>query len=115
MDSYTFGVLNKTLGMYALILTIVGTLANAMVFYICSKKNLRLINTFKFFSIMSVTDTLCLYQWNLKHFVTAFYHFDLNFYNLFWCRFSTFLQYSTLQYSAWILVILKLNFMLSSY
>lgn len=99
-------VFNKILGIYALILTVFGTLANGLLLYICSRKKLRSVNTFKFFAIMSISDTICLYEWNLNHFVTIFYNFDLFFYSLFWCRFSTFMQQISLEYSAWILVIL---------
>jgi hypothetical protein len=99
-----FEIIKKILGTYALLLTIIGTIGNALIFLICIKKEMRRINTFKFLAFISISDLIALYEWNLKHFIAAFFGIDFNFMSLAWCRLSLYLQYVTLQFSAWILV-----------
>ncbi|RNA27475.1 neuromedin-U receptor 2-like, partial [Brachionus plicatilis] len=62
---------------------------------------------------MAISDTLCLYEWNLNHFIVSFFQVDFAFKSLAWCRLSLFLQYVCLQYSAWILVSIALDRLLS--
>ena len=110
MTPYWFEVIKKLLGAYALLLTIVGTIGNVLIFSICIKKEMRKINTFKFFAFISISDCLALYEWNLKHFIAAYFGIDFNFMSLAWCRLSLYLQYVTLQFSAWILVYIYISF-----
>ena len=95
---------NKVLGIYALVLVVLGTLLNVIICVVCLRKKLRDVNTFKFFAIISISDTIALYEWNLKHFMITFYNVDFNYTSLAWCRVNIFLQYLSLQFSAWILV-----------
>lgn len=101
-------ILYKILGAYALLLCILGTIFNILVCFICTRRRLRVTNTFKFIAILSLSDTIALYEWNLKHFITPYFKIDFNFTSLVWCRLGIFLQYAFLQYSAWILVYFKI-------
>ncbi|CAF0884018.1 unnamed protein product [Brachionus calyciflorus] len=104
MDFLLYDILSRILGAYSLMLIIIGTISNLIIFYICSRKTLRNISTFKFLSILALSDTICLYEWNLKHFTVAYFNIAYNFIYLPWCRLEQFLQQTFLQYSAWILV-----------
>jgi hypothetical protein len=97
-------VFNKILSAYALVLIILGTIGNGLVFAICLSKNLRSKTTFKFLAFMSLSDIFALYGWNLDHFTSTYYNFYYNTLTLAGCRFETFVQYSACQYSAWMLV-----------
>ncbi|CAF0800937.1 unnamed protein product [Brachionus calyciflorus] len=114
MDFLLYEILSRILGAYSLMLIILGTIFNFIIFYICSKKPLRNISTFKFLSILALSDTICLYEWNLKHFTVAYFNIAYNFVYLSWCRLELFLQYTFLQYSAWILVSIALDRLLST-
>lgn len=93
----------KIFASYSLLLVIFGSILNPIICYIClSKKKLRGVSTFKFLAIVSISDTFCLYMWNLEHFIDVFFHFELVTKSLFYCRFiNIFLQYLTLQFSSW--------------
>jgi hypothetical protein len=97
----------KIVSAYSLALIIVGTAFNLLSFCICSRKKLSRINTFKLIMFSSVADIISLYGWLLRHFMYTFFNFDMHKWTLFWCRFSDFYQYCALQYSSWILVILR--------
>ncbi|CAF1044319.1 unnamed protein product [Brachionus calyciflorus] len=114
MDSLLYEILSKILGAYSLMLIIIGTISNFIIFYICSKKPLRNISTFKFLSILALSDTLCLYGWNLTHFTVSYLNIDYNLIYLAICRIELFIQQTSLQYSAWILVSIALDRLLST-
>lgn len=109
LDQLLKDIIYKILGVYALFLTITGTVFNLIVFVICIRKRLWRTTTFKFLAILSLNDVIGLYQWNLKHFISSFFLVNFNYTNLPWCRISIFLQYLSLQYSAWILVSISLD------
>jgi hypothetical protein len=103
-------VFSKMFAMYALLLVVFGTIGNIFACFVCLSRSLRTRTTFKFLAIMSISDTVALFQWNLKHFVFFFfdgYDWDKNF--LVACRLDQFLQMTSLQFSAWILVRLLLD------
>jgi hypothetical protein len=92
---------------YSFALIIVGTVFNLLSCWICSRKKLSRINTFKLIMFSSVADIISLYGWLLHHFIFTFFNFEMYKWTLFWCRFSDFYQFSSLQYSSWILVTLR--------
>nr|QVK45790.1 G protein-coupled receptor [Proales similis] len=94
--------LEKSLGMYALVLTIVGTLTGLVSIRICYR--LRKTVTFVFLTFLSATNIVSLYYWNLNVFCLHHTTFTIPQLNLKVCRIGTFVQLSTLQLSAWFLV-----------
>ena len=89
------------IGLYELILIIIGTIGNLSVFLASLKlKN----NTFILIRFLAIADTIALYFWNLNHFTNQFFHLDLQNFNFYFCKFFQFSQYTSLQISAWILV-----------
>jgi hypothetical protein len=97
-------VFNKILSAYALVLIILGTIGNGLVFAICLSKNLRSKTTFKFLAFMAMSDIFALYGWNLDHFTLTFSNFAYYQTSLAGCRFEGFSQLVALQFTAWILV-----------
>jgi hypothetical protein len=88
-----------------LVLIILGTIGNGIVFAICLSKNLRSKTTFKFLAFMAVSDIFALYGYNLDHFTSTFYNgYTYSYVSLVGCRFENFTQYVSLQFSAWLLV-----------
>jgi hypothetical protein len=90
---------------------IFGTIGNLIVFLICQNKRLRSITTFNLLSIISISKTISLYQFNLNHFfefplqlkIESFKNFES------YCKYIGFVQFSSLQYSAWLSAILSLD------
>ena len=111
MDENLFKILQKILGMYALLLIIVGTISSCMSFYICFK--LSKISTFVFLAFLSVSDIVSLYYWNLTNFVDNW--FDIDFLNSsYWlCKIGNYYQFTSLQISAWILIVISIDHNLS--
>lgn len=97
-------VFSKIFALYSLILTTLGTFGNVLIIIVCMDRKLRTINTFKFLAIISISDIISLYQWNLAHFTNEYIKVDFTLINVPLCRIVTFLQYTSLQYSAWLLV-----------
>ena len=95
-----------------LFLLIFGTIGNVFVVIACwSIKE----PAFIFIRFMACTDITALYFWNLNHFLTFMFNLDLQNYSYFSCKFGDWVQFSSLQYSAWILVIfifVKSNYVL---
>ena len=92
----------KILAVYAIILTLFGTLANFLSCYLCSRLNRS--KTFVFLTFLFFNDAFTLYFWNLNHFTTTFFGLDIQNYNIWLCKFGQFVQFNSLQTSAWILV-----------
>ena len=100
----------KIIAIYALILTIVGTIGNLACFSICLNKKFRSIPTFVFYMFMLIIDVVSLYIWNLDHFLAVFYGYIIEDLSLFGCTFGTFIQLVTIESSAWTLVKLTFTF-----
>jgi hypothetical protein len=92
------------LGYYAILITIVGTIANILVFIVCQPRELRSVNTFKLISFMSISDLISLYFFNLNHFINMITGVDAAKVFLWKCKFTSYAQYVSLQFSAWIIV-----------
>jgi hypothetical protein len=91
------------LAYYSLFIVIVGTIFNTLSFLICIR--IRNNNTFIFLAFLSISDIFCLYYWNLHHFLNTIFDIDWKANTQFQCKIGSFLQYSFLQISAWLLVI----------
>lgn len=90
-------------GVYSLLLIIIGTIGNILIFLICLR--LKKNTTFILLRALSISDTISLYFWNLKHFMIPFYGIDIEGYPI--CRYTNFVQLASLQISAWTLVYMK--------
>ena len=93
----------KLLGYYAFILVIVGTVCNSMIAYV-SIKSQKVNSTFVLFRYLALNNILALYFWNLSHFIDSSFGLDIQNYNFYLCKFGSWIQLSSLQGSAWILV-----------
>ena len=90
------------LGYYSLIITILGTICNILILYICMKSSTK--STLILLRYLSFNDILTLYFWNISHFIESSFLIDIQNYNIYLCKFGSWIQYSSLQSSAWILV-----------
>ena len=92
----------EILGFYPLWLLLSGTIGNLITVRICytQRKN----TTFVFLMFITLADMATLYFWNLVSFLNAYNIMDLINYSLYSCRIGTFIQFTSLQCSAWLLV-----------
>ena len=97
----------KLVGIYELIVIIMGTLGNLFIFYVSyiNRQN----STFLFLSFLSISDMISLYWWNLNHFVQPFTKIDLQNHNFYYCKIINFFQFTASQSSAWILILISLD------
>lgn len=93
-----------TIGIYSLLLCIIGSIGNIFNIFIILNTNLKYTNTFIFLAFLGFTDLFSLYFWNMDHFLWPFFQIDRQNESLFWCRFDTYLQFTILQSSAFLLV-----------
>ncbi len=98
--------LKKIVSSYNIFLIIIGTIGNILTAIICLQKDMRKISTFKLYAFNTISDTICLYPWNIRQFVLYFFDTDLETTYLWWCIGASYVQFSTFELSAWILVIL---------
>ncbi len=99
---------------YALFLIIMGTVFNITSFSIMIRKNIRKYACMRYLAVLSLVDLCVLYQWNLNTFfkynlsVAPDYR-DLEEISLVWCRYISFMAFSTLQLSSWILSLVSFD------
>jgi hypothetical protein len=72
------------------------------------RKNIRKHSCMRYLSILTLSDTLVLYQWNLATFYKYNFsvppnYIDLEDLSIFWCRWISYFAFSSLQLSAWLL------------
>ena len=97
------------LGWYSLIIIILGTIGNLIIFYVCVKTNKN--STFILLRYLAINDMISLYYWNLNNFTKVF-NLYLESLNLYSCKIGTWIQFSSLQSSAWILVYIFIRYKL---
>jgi hypothetical protein len=104
----------KYLSYYTLFLVIIGTICNFTSFFIMHKKNMSKHSCMRYLSILSLTDVIVLYQWNLNTFIKYNLsrppiYSDLEEISLFWCRWISYLAFSSLQLSSWLLSLVSFD------
>ena len=92
----------QILGYYALAIAFLGLLGNITIFVVSFKSKSN--SMFVLFCFLSLNDALSLYFWNLNHFVYSSFNLDLQNFNIYSCKIGSWIQFSSLQSSAWILV-----------
>lgn len=97
----------KTLGIYALLLSISGTICNSLI--LLTTRQIKQQNSFIYLRFLAVSDLLSLFYWNLDKFISTWSGFSYQSMSMGVCKVGTWLQYTTLQYSSWMLVILALD------
>ena len=100
----------QVLGYYAIAIAFLGLLGNITIFVVSFKAKSN--SMFVLFCFLSLNDALCLYFWNLNHFVYSSFNLDLQNFNIYSCKIGSWIQFSSLQSSAWILVTAILTFLL---
>ena len=110
MSEQTLETLCRIVSAYCLFLLVLGTLLNLMSFKICF--NLKRMNQFVYLSFMMIVDTISLYFWCLDTFLSSFFQFKLQNSNILFCKFGSFIQYTCLQWSSWLLVAMSLDYFL---
>jgi hypothetical protein len=98
-----FGFLKKIIGMYSIILIVLGTLTSLFSLGICIK--LSKMSTFLFMAFLTFSNIVSLYFWLPAKFLMEYFNIDLQNFNFWHCKIASYLQFSSLQISAWILVI----------
>lgn len=102
------------LSYYTIFLIVLGTICNSISFTIMNARKLRNYSCMKILSVLSIVDTLVLYQWNLNTFfkynLSTPPHFeDLEEISIVWCRLISFMAFSTLQLSSWLLALVSFD------
>lgn len=99
--------LQQVFGIFSIILLVVGTIGNLFSCYVCQR--IKNNSTFTFISFLTIADLLTLFYWNLNNFLSKFTTIDLLTTSLWVCKIGNFIQFSSLQCSAWILVNCRFN------
>jgi len=91
-----------------------GTVFNITSFTIMVRKNIRKYACMRYLAFLSLVDLIVLYQWNLNTFFkynlsVAPEYKDLEEISLIWCRYISFMAFSTLQLSSWILSLVSFD------
>jgi Zn-dependent protease with chaperone function len=97
-----FGILKKIIGMYSIILLVLGTLTSFLSLFICIK--LSKMSTFLFMAFLTFSNIVSLYFWLPAKFLMEYFKIDLQNLNFWHCKIASYLQFTSLEISAWILV-----------
>lgn len=95
----------QILAYYGIILIIIGTLSNLLNFFICLKLSNN--QTFVFLSYLSILNILIIYHWNADYILRFLFGIDWLNFNMVVCKLLNFIQYSSSQSAAWILVLIS--------
>ena len=92
----------EILGIYSLLIIILGAIGNIVTILVCmrSKNNTNFI----LFQYLSANNLIAVSFWSFCHFIDSQYNIDFQSYSMFICKFGSWIQFSSLQASAWILV-----------
>ena len=106
--------IEQVISWYSMLLIVVGTICNLTSFSIMLRKNIRKHSCMRYLSILTLSDTLVLYQWNFA----TFYKYNLSFapsyldledISLIWCRWISYFAFSSLQISSWLLCAVSID------
>jgi hypothetical protein len=104
----------KIFGTISLLLIIFGTIGNLISMRICLKDSLYSVPTFVFYVFMLANNILCLYFWNLNHFIQSYFNIIIEDFGEWPCKLLGVLQFSSLQSFAWFLVTMSFERYLTS-
>ncbi len=93
----------KILGLYSLFLVVCGTVCNLLT--LINTCQIKKPNTFIYLRFIAVSDLIALYYWNLDKFIVNWFGNEYQSMSLTMCKIGSFLQYTTLQFSSWLLVV----------
>jgi hypothetical protein len=99
----------KIFGLLSLLLILFGTAGNVTAIVICLKDSLSIIPKFVFYVFMLANNILCLYFWNLNHFIETYFGFMIEDFGEWACKSVAVLQLSSLQSTAWLLVAMSID------
>lgn len=102
------------LSYYSLFLIIMGSICNLTSFMIMMRKQMRKHPCMRYLAVLSLTDAMVLYQWNMNtfykyHLTSPPLNLDLEEISLFWCRWLSYMAFSCLQLSAWLLALVSFD------
>ena len=100
-------IINYVIGVYVLLLLIIGTLGHIFLLLMCLLTELRKTPTFIFFAFMAGCDFISLYWWTLDYVLTPYFGIARQNQEIAWCKIDSYIQYSVLEGSAWLLVYQK--------
>ena len=103
----------KIITIFSLLLIVFGTIGNLIAFKLCLSISSTNAATFVFLRFLSLSDAVSLYFWNFAHFYQAYFEKSIYEISPFFCAFPNFCQCVTLQLSAWLLVIISWERLLS--
>jgi hypothetical protein len=101
---------------YALVLIIVGTLLNSLTFLIFCRAKFRHGDekpAIHYMRAIAIVDILMLYGWNLDHYLSNIYGFNVGSTSIAACKIVLFINYFAPQVSAWLRVFICLDRYLS--
>ena len=90
------------LGYYAISLPFLGLIGNSIIFLICLKEKYN--SMFVLLCFLASSDFLSLIFWNAKHFAYSIFQYDVQSVHIYSCKIGNWIQFSSLQTSAWFLV-----------
>ena len=97
-----YNIFYHVIGIYEITLIITGTIGSILTFVVAFK--LKQTTTFVFLLFLSITDTLCLFWWNLDDFILIYFNYWFQENSFFGCKIINYFQYVSMQSSAWLLV-----------
>jgi hypothetical protein len=94
-----------------LVFVVFGTIGNLFTFFVLIRKNLRTVYSYtRYLSALCIIDIICLYNWNFSLiYADVFQKMKIEFYSPLSCRIFSYIAYSSLQLSSWIMCVIGID------
>lgn len=97
------------------ILILLGTVGNSLSILVLTRKSIRTSTTALYLTVLAVSDLLVLYSGLLRQWIIYTFEFDVRHVSEFGCKLNIWLVYSSLDFSAWILIVVTLERVISAW
>ncbi|KAH3709261.1 thyrotropin-releasing hormone receptor-like [Dreissena polymorpha] len=94
---------------------LLGTIGNCLSILVLTRRSIRVSTTALFLTVLACSDLLVLYSGLLRQWLIYLYNTDVRHISEAGCKIHTWLVYSSLDFSAWIIIILTLERVISSW
>ncbi|KAJ8311621.1 hypothetical protein KUTeg_010976 [Tegillarca granosa] len=91
------------------IMIVFGTIGNILSIKVLTRRNIRGTNSFVFLTVLAVSDTMVLYSGLLRQWILYTFEVDIRHVHPMLCKTNIFFVYFTLQFSAWLLVLVTFD------
>lgn len=97
------------------VLILLGTVGNVLTIFVLTRKSIRSSTTAFYLTVLAFSDLVVLYSGLMRQWIIYLLDVDIRKFNKFVCKINIWLVYSSLHFSAWILIVLTMERVISAW